>query len=79
MKSNDGGEPSGSSADAIKTPFGSFSDFEEKFSSATAVIGSGWGRVVYNLSAKKVEYNTMPNQTSPRTEGLIPLLGCDVW
>jgi Fe-Mn family superoxide dismutase len=21
----------------------------------------------------------MPNQTSPRTEGLIPLLGCDVW
>ena len=21
----------------------------------------------------------MPNQTSPRTEGLNPLLGCDVW
>ena len=21
----------------------------------------------------------MPNQTSPRTENLIPLLGCDVW
>ena len=21
----------------------------------------------------------MPNQTSPRTEGLVPLLGCDVW
>ena len=21
----------------------------------------------------------MPNQTSPRTLGLVPLLGCDVW
>ena len=21
----------------------------------------------------------MPNQTSPRTEKLVPLLGCDVW
>jgi Fe-Mn family superoxide dismutase len=21
----------------------------------------------------------MSNQTSPRTEGLVPLLGCDVW
>jgi superoxide dismutase, Fe-Mn family len=21
----------------------------------------------------------MPNQTSPRTEQLVPLLGCDVW
>jgi Fe-Mn family superoxide dismutase len=34
---------------------------------------------VYNPSSKKVEYKSMPNQTSPRTEGLIPLLGCDVW
>jgi len=80
MKQNGGGEPGGSIADAIKTSFGSFSDFKEKFSSATALIqGSGWGWLVYNPSAKKVEYRAMPNQTSPRTEGLIPLLGCDVW
>jgi superoxide dismutase, Fe-Mn family len=26
-----------------------------------------------------VEYKPMPNQTSPRAEGLIPLLGCDIW
>jgi len=62
------------------TIFWSFADFKEKFSSTTVVIqGSGWGWLVYNTSSGKVEYKSMPNQTSPRTEGLIPLLGCDVW
>ena len=57
--------------------FGSFSDFKEKFSSTSAVIqGSGWGWLVFNPSTGKVEYKAMPNQTSPRTEGLVPLLGC---
>jgi Fe-Mn family superoxide dismutase len=80
MKPNGGGEPAGSIASAINSSFGSFSDFKEKFSSTTALIqGSGWGWLAYNPSSKKVEYKSMPNQTSPRTEGLIPLLGCDVW
>ena len=80
MKPNGGGEPGGSIADAINTSFGSFSDFKDKFSSATTLIqGSGWGWLAYNPSANKIEYKAMPNQTSPRTEGLIPLLGCDVW
>ena len=80
MKSNGGGEPGGAIADAITSSFQSFSAFKEKFSSTTAVIqGSGWGWLVYNPSNNKVEYKSMPNQTSPRTEGLIPLLGCDVW
>jgi superoxide dismutase, Fe-Mn family len=80
MKPNGGGEPAGSIASAIDESFGSFSAFKEKFSSTTAVIqGSGWGWLVYNPPSKKVEYKSMPNQTSPRTEGLIPLLGCDVW
>lgn len=80
MKPNGGGEPGGSLADAINSSFGSFSEFKEKFSSTTVLIqGSGWGWLVYNPVNKKVEYKSMPNQTSPRTEGLIPLLGCDVW
>ena len=80
MKANGGGEASGSIAAAINESFGSFSAFKEKFSSTTVLIqGSGWGWLVYNPSSKKVEYKSMPNQTSPRTEGLIPLLGCDVW
>jgi superoxide dismutase, Fe-Mn family len=80
MKPNGGGEPGGSLADAINSSFGGFSEFKEKFSSTTVLIqGSGWGWLVYNPVNKKVEYKSMPNQTSPRTEGLIPLLGCDVW
>jgi superoxide dismutase, Fe-Mn family len=80
MKANGGGEPGGSIGDAINKSFGSFSEFKEKFSSTTALIqGSGWGWLAYNPSTKKAEYKSMPNQTSPRTEGLIPLLGCDVW
>ena len=80
MSPNGGGAPSGDLAKAINDSFGSFSDFKEKFTSTTAVIqGSGWGWLVYNPSSSKVEYKSMPNQTSPRTEGLVPLLGCDVW
>ena len=80
MKPNGGGEPGDAVADAINASFGSFSDFKEKFSSTTTVIqGSGWGWLVYNPSSSKVEYTSMPNQTSPRTKGLVPLLGLDVW
>ncbi|MFB3048112.1 MAG: superoxide dismutase [Nitrosopumilaceae archaeon] len=80
MKANGGGEPGGALADAINTSFGNFADFKEKFSSQTTVIqGSGWGWLVYNPSSSKVEYQKMPNQTSPRTKGLVPLLGLDVW
>ena len=80
MKQNGGGEPTGAIADAINDSFGSFAEFKELFSSKTAPIqGSGWGWLVYNPSCSKVEYKAMPNQTSPRTEGLVPLLGLDVW
>ena len=80
MKPNGGGEPGGAVADAINSSFGNFSGFKEKFSSNTVAIqGSGWGWLVYNPTTKKVDYKGMPNQTSPRTEGLEPLLGCDVW
>ena len=80
MSGSGGGEPGGVVADAIAKSFGGFDQFKEKFSSTTAVIqGSGWGWLVYNPASKAVEYKSMPNQTSPRTEGLVPLLGCDVW
>jgi len=80
MKPNGGGEPGGSIADAIKSSFGGFAQFKEKFSKDTGAIqGSGWGWLAYNPQSKKVEFTTMPNQTSPRTKGLVPLLGLDVW
>ncbi len=80
MKPNGGGEPGGAIADAINESFESFSSLKETFSSKTATIqGSGWGWLVFNPSSGKVEYKSMPNQDSPRKEGLVPLLGCDVW
>ena len=80
MSGSGGGEPGGAVADAIANAFGGFGQFKEKFSATTAVIqGSGWGWLVYNPTSKAAEYKSMPNQTSPRTEGLVPLLGCDVW
>ena len=80
MKQSGGGEPTGAIADAINDSFGSFAEFKELFSSKTAPIqGSGWGWLVYNPNSGKVEYKAMSNQTSPRTEGLVPLLGLDVW
>lgn len=80
MKPNGGGEPGGSVADAINSSFGGFATFKEKFTKDTGAIqGSGWGWLVYNPQSQKVEFTTMPNQTSPRTKGLVPLLGLDVW
>ena len=80
MKPNGGGEPGGSVADAIRSSFGGFAQFKEKFSKDTGAIqGSGWGWLAYNPQSKKVEFTPMPNQTSPRTKGLVPLLGLDVW
>jgi Fe-Mn family superoxide dismutase len=77
---NGGGEPQGPIAEAINNSFGSFSAFKEKFTTSTVGIqGSGWGWLVFDSKSNKVDYKSMPNQTSPRTENLIPLLGCDVW
>lgn len=80
LSPNNKGEIGGSIADAVNDSFGDFDTFKQKFSSSTTLIqGSGWGWLVYNPATNKVEYKSMPNQTSPRTEGLEPLLGCDVW
>jgi Fe-Mn family superoxide dismutase len=80
MKPKGGGEPGGKIADMINKSFGSFSNFKEKFSGDTAKIqGSGWGWLVWNPRTVELEFTTMPNQTSPRTIGMRPLLGLDVW
>ncbi|HSA75041.1 MAG TPA: superoxide dismutase [Candidatus Nitrosocosmicus sp.] len=80
MTPNGGGEPQGPIAEAIDKTFGSFANFKEKFTTSTVAIqGSGWGWLIFDSTNNKVDYKSMPNQTSPRTEGLIPLLGCDVW
>lgn len=80
MSPNGGGEPGGKVGDAIDSVFGNFEKFKENFSKdSVAIQGSGWGWLVFNPKNKKVEFVTTPNQTSPITMGLIPVLSLDVW
>jgi len=74
-----GGEPTGDLAKAINATFGSFADFQEQFKKASlGVFGSGWGWLCINADGKLVIVGT-PNQDSPVSDGLTPLLGIDVW
>lgn len=79
MKKGGGGEPKGTLADAIKATWGSFAGFQEKFTaSASARFGSGWAWLCVDKSGKLI-IQDFPNQDSPLTVGLKPLLGLDVW
>jgi Fe-Mn family superoxide dismutase len=74
-----GGEPTGHLADAIKSAFGGFAGFKEKFTgAATARFGSGWAWLCVDKGGKLV-VKDFPNQDNPLTEGLRPILGLDVW
>ena len=78
MKAKGGGEPTGAIADQIKKDFGSFEDFKKLFNETTAKqFGSGWGFLVFK--GGKLEIVTKPNQDSPLSDGLYPILGNDVW
>ena len=49
MSKNGGGQPKGNLAHAIQKDFGSFEQFQEKFSNAGATrFGSGWAWLVVN-------------------------------
>jgi Fe-Mn family superoxide dismutase len=73
-----GGEPSGDIASAIDDAFGSFKEFQEKFT-ATAVnrFGSGWAWLVADGGSLSVIDSL--NQDSPLIDGKTPILGLDVW
>ncbi|HKQ47796.1 MAG TPA: superoxide dismutase [Phycisphaerae bacterium] len=78
MGPNCGGQPSGAIADAIKSTFGSFETFKEKFTAAaTTRFGSGWAWLA--VKDGKVEVFSTGNQDSPYMTGHTPVLGLDVW
>ncbi|MBI4062320.1 superoxide dismutase [Candidatus Gottesmanbacteria bacterium] len=78
MSPKAGGQPSGELAKAIESAFGSFAQFQEKFSAAgMGRFGSGW---VWLISEKgKLTITDTPNQDNPWMEGKTPILGLDVW
>jgi Fe-Mn family superoxide dismutase len=79
MAPNGGGEPTGAVGDAIKSTFGGFDAFKEQFkAAATGQFGSGWAWLVVDPSGKLAITST-PNQDSPISDGLKPILGVDVW
>jgi Fe-Mn family superoxide dismutase len=72
-------EPSGALLNAIKSDFGSFQEFKDKFSVAAATLfGSGWAWLVKN-KAGKLEIVQESNAGNPLTKGLEPIMTCDVW
>lgn len=69
----------GALAAAIDKNFGSFDAFKEQFVTAAAnLFGSGWAWLSADSTGKLV-ISSLPNQDSPVSQGLTPLLGLDVW
>ena len=82
MKKGGGGEPTGALADAVKSAFGSFTDFKTQFSNAGATrFGSGWAWLVKQNG--KLVIGSTPNQDNPLMDIAdikgTPILGLDVW
>lgn len=72
-------EPVGKIKELIEKTFGDLKTFKEQFNKAAlSVFGSGWAWLVVTQDGKLKIVSTS-NQDSPLSEGLIPLLGLDVW
>jgi len=78
MGPNAGGQPTGAIADAIKQTFGDLAQFQEKLNDAgVKQFGSGWTWLA--LGNGGLQVLSTPNQDSPISQGLQPIMGNDVW
>ncbi|MBD3319280.1 superoxide dismutase [Candidatus Woesearchaeota archaeon] len=74
----DKSKPEGKLLDAIVDAFGSFENFVEEFSEqAKGFFGSGWTWLVKDGGNVKIV--SLPNQDSPLSKGMTPLLNLDLW
>lgn len=63
----------------IQESFGTYEAFVEDFSLAAAsVFGSGWAFLCKDSNGQLL-IQTQSNQDSPLSDGLIPIMGIDVW
>lgn len=78
MQKAEGQMPEGAILEAINEKFGSYEEFKDVFSkAATTRFGSGWAWLV--LKDGKLDVVSTANQDNPVSEGLVPVLGLDVW
>ena len=72
-------QPTGGLAQAIEAKFGDLEGFKAEFKAAAlGRFGSGWAWLVKN-DAGELEIVSTPNQDSPISDGLTPIIGLDVW
>ncbi len=72
-------EPTGKLAEAIRRDFGSFENFQKEMNAASVgLFGSGWAWLATDNTGKLC-ITKEPNGSNPLRNGLIPLLGFDVW
>ncbi len=78
MKS-ESGEPQGKIKEDIVKMFQSVDAFKEQFNAAAkSRFGSGWAWLSLNKAGNLVVTSTA-NQDTPFSDGMVPLLGLDVW
>ncbi len=80
-QSKGGGEaPTGKFADAINSTFGSLDKLITRFNGMAGPIqGSGWGWLGVCPCSGKLVLATSENQDPLSMQGLVPVLGVDVW
>jgi len=72
-------KPDGALDEAIIRDFRDMSSFQAAFTTAAMnQFGSGWAWLVVD-QAKKLKVMALPNQDSPVSQGLTPILTLDVW
>lgn len=79
MAPDAGGSPQGELLTAIEAAFGKLDSFKEQLETAAKTrFGSGWAWLSRKSDGGLVVTST-PNQDSPLSDGLTPILGLDVW
>ena len=79
MSPDGGGKPEGDIAKAISETFGSYESFKDQFTNEAAThFASGWTWLVKD-SEGRLSILSTPNQDSPISSDLKPLLGIDTW
>ncbi len=72
-------QPKGELLKLINDSFGSFDEFKQKFSQASATLfGSGWSWLVKKADGT-LAITQESNAGNPLVKGDLPLLTCDVW